>query len=140
MAASYEDFGLTPVEAAAFGKPTAALRWGGFLDTIVEGTTGVFFDEPEPQLIAEAVDRLAARPGGARGPRRPTPSTSRPERFVRADRTRWWPRSVGRWRDRDPTPSRSDRGQEAPRPRKMVAGVCQRICMSHQNDHEATYR
>jgi glycosyltransferase involved in cell wall biosynthesis len=62
VAASYEDFGLTPVEAATFGKPTAALRWGGFLDTIVEGTTGVFFDEPQPRLIADAVDRLAAGP------------------------------------------------------------------------------
>ncbi len=60
LAASYEDFGLTPVEAAAFGKPTAALRWGGFLDTTVEGTTGVFFDEPRPEQIAEAVERLAA--------------------------------------------------------------------------------
>ena len=58
VAASYEDFGLTPVEAAAFGRPTAALRWGGFLDTIVEGETGVFFDEPEPAAIAAAVDDL----------------------------------------------------------------------------------
>lgn len=60
LAASYEDFGLTPVEAAAFGLPTAALRWGGFLDTIVEGTTGVFFDRPEPGLIADAVRELLA--------------------------------------------------------------------------------
>jgi glycosyltransferase involved in cell wall biosynthesis len=59
VAASYEDFGLTPVEAATFGKPTAALRWGGFLDTTVEGSTGVFFDEPVPALIAEAVARLS---------------------------------------------------------------------------------
>jgi glycosyltransferase involved in cell wall biosynthesis len=46
LAASYEDFGLTPVEAAAYGTPTAALRWGGFLDTIAEGRTGVLFDHP----------------------------------------------------------------------------------------------
>ena len=58
VAASHEDFGLTPVEAASFGKPTAALRWGGFLDTIVEGTTGVFIDRPEPRLIADAVQAL----------------------------------------------------------------------------------
>jgi glycosyltransferase involved in cell wall biosynthesis len=60
VAASYEDFGLTPVEAAAFGRPTAALRWGGFLDTIVEGTSGVFFDEPTPGAIADAVRELVA--------------------------------------------------------------------------------
>lgn len=58
VAASYEDFGLTPVEAASFAKPTAALRWGGFLDTTVEGSTGVFFDQPQPRLIADAVERL----------------------------------------------------------------------------------
>jgi glycosyltransferase involved in cell wall biosynthesis len=59
VAASHEDFGLTPVEAAGFGRPTAALRWGGFLDTTVEGTTGVFFDRPEPPLIARAVEDLS---------------------------------------------------------------------------------
>ena len=58
VAASYEDFGLTPVEAAAFGAPTVALRWGGFLDTITEGETGTFFDEPDPVMIADAVDTL----------------------------------------------------------------------------------
>ena len=60
VAASYEDFGLTPIEAAAFGRPTAALRWGGFLDTIVEGATGVYFNEPTPDAIAAAIDELAA--------------------------------------------------------------------------------
>jgi glycosyltransferase involved in cell wall biosynthesis len=55
VAASREDFGLTPVEAASFGKPVAALRWGGFLDTVLPGTTGVFFDAPEPAAIAAAV-------------------------------------------------------------------------------------
>jgi glycosyltransferase involved in cell wall biosynthesis len=58
VTASHEDFGLTPIEAAAFGKPTAALRWGGFLDTMVEGTTGVFIDRPEQELIAAAVEAL----------------------------------------------------------------------------------
>jgi glycosyltransferase involved in cell wall biosynthesis len=59
LAASYEDFGLTPVEAAAYGTPAAALRWGGFLDTIVEGRTGVFFDQPDPGVIAAAARALA---------------------------------------------------------------------------------
>ena len=52
VAASHEDFGLTPLEAAGFGKPTAALRWGGFLDTVDEGVSGVFFDTPVPSAIA----------------------------------------------------------------------------------------
>jgi glycosyltransferase involved in cell wall biosynthesis len=61
VAASYEDFGLTPVEAAAFGKPTAALRFGGYLDTVREDETGVFFDLPEAAAIAEAVRTLLGR-------------------------------------------------------------------------------
>jgi glycosyltransferase involved in cell wall biosynthesis len=58
IAASHEDFGLTPLEAAAFGKPSAVLRWGGFLDTVREGVTGVFFDEPTPAAIATALQRV----------------------------------------------------------------------------------
>jgi glycosyltransferase involved in cell wall biosynthesis len=61
VAASREDFGLTPVEAAAFGKPVAALRWGGFHDTVQEGTTGVFFASADPALIAVAIDELEGR-------------------------------------------------------------------------------
>jgi glycosyltransferase involved in cell wall biosynthesis len=56
-----EAFGLTAVEAAAFGKPTAALRWGGYLDTVVEGRTGAFFDGPTPASIAGAAEVLASR-------------------------------------------------------------------------------
>jgi glycosyltransferase involved in cell wall biosynthesis len=48
VAAAFEDFGLTPIEAAICGKPTAALRAGGFLDTVVDGQTGVFFDTLTP--------------------------------------------------------------------------------------------
>jgi glycosyltransferase involved in cell wall biosynthesis len=58
IAAAYEDYGLVPLEAAAFGKPAAAFRWGGFLDTVVEGRTGTFFDAPTPMEISDAVTRL----------------------------------------------------------------------------------
>ena len=61
VSAAYEDYGLTPNEAAAFGKPVAVLRAGGFLDTVIEGTTGVFFDAPSPALIADALKRLESR-------------------------------------------------------------------------------
>ncbi len=59
VAASHEDYGLTPLEGAAFGKPAAVLRWGGYLDTVVEDATGLFFDTPTPEAIATAVRRLA---------------------------------------------------------------------------------
>lgn len=58
VAPSFEDYGLTPLEAACFGKPTAALRYGGYLDTVVEDASGAFFDTPEPKAIAAAVRRL----------------------------------------------------------------------------------
>jgi glycosyltransferase involved in cell wall biosynthesis len=61
VAPSREDYGLTTLEAASFGKPVAALRWGGFLDTVVPGVTGVFFDAPEPPLIGRAVTTLISR-------------------------------------------------------------------------------
>jgi glycosyltransferase involved in cell wall biosynthesis len=62
IAAAYEDYGLVPLEAASFGKPTAALHWGGFLDTVIDGRTGVFFEAPTPAAIAEALSRLKTTP------------------------------------------------------------------------------
>jgi glycosyltransferase involved in cell wall biosynthesis len=55
VSAAYEDYGLTPLEAAAFGKPSVVLRQGGFLDTVVEGQTGGFFDQPRDDVIAPAL-------------------------------------------------------------------------------------
>ena len=61
VTASREDFGLTPVEAAAFGKPVAALSFGGHLDTVVPGVTGVLFERPDSRDIAEGVQQLLSR-------------------------------------------------------------------------------
>lgn len=44
VAMSHEDFGLTPVEGFAFGKPCIALRAGGYLDSCVEDMTGPLVD------------------------------------------------------------------------------------------------
>ncbi|WP_370460603.1 glycosyltransferase [Pseudarthrobacter sp. GA104] len=60
IAPSHEDFGLTPLEAAAWGKPTIALRAGGYLDTIVEGATGIFIEKPEAAQIRESVLQFQA--------------------------------------------------------------------------------
>lgn len=60
VAASYEDYGLTPIEAGVWGRPSVVLRWGGFLDTVDEGITGIYFDEPTATSIAEALDRFEA--------------------------------------------------------------------------------
>jgi glycosyltransferase involved in cell wall biosynthesis len=60
VAASFEDYGLTPIEAGVWGRPSVVLRWGGFLDTVEEGVTGIYFDQPEPSEIADALDRFEA--------------------------------------------------------------------------------
>lgn len=58
VAASYEDFGLTPLEAGAFGVPTVALHAGGYLDTIEEAVNGTFFAEVTPEAIRSGIHAL----------------------------------------------------------------------------------
>lgn len=53
-----EDFGLTPLEANALGKPVIAYRGGGALETVTEGVTGYFFADQTPQSLINALDQL----------------------------------------------------------------------------------
>jgi len=55
ISVSREDFGLTPIEANAFGTPVLLLRAGGFLDSTDEGTSGLFIDDATPEAIRSAV-------------------------------------------------------------------------------------
>ncbi len=50
-----EDFGITPVEAQAAGRPVIAFAGGGALDTVVDGQTGVLFAEQTPESLMRAV-------------------------------------------------------------------------------------
>jgi glycosyltransferase involved in cell wall biosynthesis len=61
LAASYEDFGLSPLEANAFGRPAVALRAGGFLDSVREAVTGTYFDTLDESDIAEAISRTLSQ-------------------------------------------------------------------------------
>ncbi len=56
-----EDFGLVPLEAAAAGRPTIAYRGGGALETVVEGETGTFFDEPTAESLAASMHAFEGR-------------------------------------------------------------------------------
>lgn len=56
-----EDFGILPVEAQAAGTPVVALREGGCLETVVEGETGVFFEEPTVESLLEGIRAFEAR-------------------------------------------------------------------------------
>ncbi|MBD3219851.1 glycosyltransferase [bacterium] len=51
-----EDFGITPLEATAAGRPVLAYRAGGVLDTVREGLNGVFFAEQTVEALAAALD------------------------------------------------------------------------------------
>jgi glycosyltransferase involved in cell wall biosynthesis len=62
IAGGFEDYGLTPLEAASFGKPTIALRRGGYLETVVEGRSGYFFEDLDFDSISGAIDRLEESP------------------------------------------------------------------------------
>lgn len=53
-----EDLGIAPLELAAAGRPTIAYRAGGAMETVVENSTGVFFDQQTPDSLIEAVERF----------------------------------------------------------------------------------
>ncbi len=55
VSASYEDYGLTPIEAACFGRPSVVLGAGGFLDTVRDGVTGLYFPEPSSEALTSAL-------------------------------------------------------------------------------------
>ena len=56
-----EDFGMTPIEAMASGKPTIAVNEGGYLETVKNGITGIFVD-PDENAIIESVKIISNDP------------------------------------------------------------------------------
>lgn len=53
-----EDFGMTPVESMLAGTPVIAYRGGGYIESVVEGKTGLFFNEPTVESLSEAVRKF----------------------------------------------------------------------------------
>jgi glycosyltransferase involved in cell wall biosynthesis len=52
-----EDFGITPVEAMMAGTPVIAYNGGGYKETVVEGKTGVLFEEYSVEGLMKAISR-----------------------------------------------------------------------------------
>ncbi|MFC1655951.1 glycosyltransferase, partial [Patescibacteria group bacterium] len=53
-----EDFGITPIEAMASGKPVLAYGKGGTLETVIPGVTGEFFHKPTVSSMEEGLAKL----------------------------------------------------------------------------------
>lgn len=56
-----EDFGITPLEAMASGKPVIATKEGGYLETVIDGHTGILVT-PTTNDIIQAVKTLSYDP------------------------------------------------------------------------------
>ncbi len=50
-----EDFGLTPLEAQASGRPVIAYAMGGVMESVIEGITGHFFHAQTPEALMQSV-------------------------------------------------------------------------------------
>jgi glycosyltransferase involved in cell wall biosynthesis len=53
-----EDFGIMPVEAMAAGAPVIAYKSGGVKETVIEGKTGIFFDQLTIESLTEALKKF----------------------------------------------------------------------------------
>lgn len=73
-----EDFGIVPVEAQACGRPVVALGRAGALDTVIDGETGVLFDDTTVESLSAAMQRATSIEWNAEKIRRHA------ERFSRA--------------------------------------------------------
>lgn len=50
-----EDFGITPVESMAAGRPVIAYNRGGAVESVIEGKTGTLFNKQTWQEVADVV-------------------------------------------------------------------------------------
>lgn len=60
--AAKEDFGIMCVEAQSTGTPVLALNYGGYRETVIDGTTGYFFEEQTAEAIQKVVMKFEQAP------------------------------------------------------------------------------
>ncbi len=73
-----EDFGILPVEAQAAGRPVVALARGGARESVIDGETGVLFEDDSVEGLVRAIEEAAGVPW------RPDVSRANAERFSRS--------------------------------------------------------
>ncbi|MFA6007588.1 MAG: glycosyltransferase [Candidatus Shapirobacteria bacterium] len=53
-----EDFGMVSVESQSYGCPVVGYKSGGIKETVIDGKTGVLFDQLTPESCAAAIKKL----------------------------------------------------------------------------------
>lgn len=56
--AADEDFGITPVESMLCGTPVIAFNGGGYRETVIDGKTGILFNDYSVEGLVAAVQRF----------------------------------------------------------------------------------
>ncbi len=56
--AAEEDFGIVPVEAQACGTPVICLGKGGTKETVIDGITGIHFEEQNVKSLSKAIEKF----------------------------------------------------------------------------------
>jgi glycosyltransferase involved in cell wall biosynthesis len=55
---AHEDFGIVPVEAMGHGVPVIAVDQGGVRESVIDGKTGLFFQEPTVEALSKTIQRF----------------------------------------------------------------------------------
>ncbi len=55
-----EDFGMVSVEAQSYGCPVVGYKSGGIMETVIDGKTGILFDNLTPESCAQAISKVGA--------------------------------------------------------------------------------
>ena len=58
VASEDEDFGITSIEAQAAGTPVIAVAAGGYLETVIEGKTGTFFEKASVESLVKVLEKF----------------------------------------------------------------------------------
>lgn len=61
LSASFEDFGIAPLEAIAAGTPVIAYGKGGALDYVIPGKTGLLFNEQTVESLVKTLEQFDAK-------------------------------------------------------------------------------
>jgi len=56
-----EDFGMTPIESMAAGKPVVAVKEGGYLESMIDGSTGTLV-EANVESIVNVIKIVSTNP------------------------------------------------------------------------------